>query len=77
MLEKFYITFGQQYRHEAHPSGLAIHPDGYVVIEAIDCFAARSKAFEMFGNHFCMLHTQGTWFNENHEQFYPLGELFI
>ena len=47
--ESFYLTFGQQYRREEHPSGHSVHPDGYVEIIANNLEAAREKAFATFG----------------------------
>ena len=50
-LRSFYLTFGQQYRREEHPSGHSVHPDGYVEILAHTEGAAREKAFATFGPH--------------------------
>lgn len=33
-MAKFYVTFGQKYRHETHPKLDYAHPDGVVEIEA-------------------------------------------
>jgi hypothetical protein len=48
-MSTFYVTFGQQYRHEAHPTFPKAHPDGWVTVVAADELAARSLAVERLG----------------------------
>ncbi len=45
----FFVTFAQKYRHELHPSGLDIHPNGYWTIRAKTYKIAWRAAVEAFG----------------------------
>lgn len=71
MNSKFFVTFGQKYRHEKHPSGLNIHPDGYVIIYAESWIVARRIAFDKFGDNFSLIYCE-TDFNPH---FFPLGPI--
>ena len=71
MKSKFFVTFGQKYRHEKHPSGLNINPNGYVVIHAYSYKEASQIAFDKFGSAFCMLYDEDKF--ESH--FFPAGSL--
>lgn len=70
-MKKFYVTFGQKYREEPHPThGELIHPDGYVVIHAEDYGKARRIAFTAFGD---------AWASCYHDlitDYFPRGVLF-
>lgn len=68
VMNKYYMTFGTQYAHEAHPLG--IHPDGYVTIEAADYGQAREKAFELTGGKFAFIYE-----DEPEARYFPLGSL--
>lgn len=71
MKEKFYLTFGNKYKHQPHPSGTVINPDGYVLIQAYTYDEARAKAFEVFGPEWAFLYTE-----DNFEaKFFPAGVL--
>jgi hypothetical protein len=50
-------TFGQRYRRKVHPAGSWVHPDGYVVIEALDEKTAREIMFVSFGDQWATLYT--------------------
>ncbi len=52
---RYYLTFGQKYRREEHPSGKHVHPDGYVVIVAEDYHAARDIVEQLYGRHWADL----------------------
>ena len=45
-MNSYYLTFGQKYRREPHPSGLSVHPDGYVEIIASSFEEARATAIK-------------------------------
>lgn len=68
---KFYISFGQQYRREAHPSGIAIHPDAVYSIEAESLKAAHDKAMMIFTGHFHNVYDETKW--EEVKHYYPRG----
>jgi len=71
MKEKFYLTFGNRYKYQPHPSGIAINPDGYVLIQAYTYDEARAKAFEIFGPAWAFLYTE----NNFQARFFPVGML--
>lgn len=48
-VKEFFLTFGQRYHLETHPSGLNVHPDGYFIIEAISYDEARDVVIARFG----------------------------
>lgn len=50
----FYVTFGVQYRQEAHPQGM--HPDGWAVIVALTEMEARLKANELWGRAWAFMY---------------------
>lgn len=67
-MNTYYLTFGQQYRDEPHPSGNEIHPDGWVEIKAKTYDDARRQAFATFGVYWCWLYG-----NEFEPESFPLG----
>lgn len=69
MKDKFFLTFGNKYRHELHPSGVKINPDGYVVIHAYNFNDACNLAFSKFGDAWCFIYEEGL-FNASH---FPAG----
>lgn len=70
-LAEFYVTFGQRYSRERHPSLPAAHPDGWVVVVAPNMDAARHYAHLRLGSHW-----SGIYDAEDHNpDLYPLGEL--
>ena len=54
----FYVTFGQRYRREAHPTDKRIHPDGVVAIKASTMEEAREQAFSVFGRNWSCIYTR-------------------
>jgi hypothetical protein len=77
-MAKFFLTFGQRYAREPHPTFPKAHPDGYVVIEADLYEDAREKACEVVGLHWSDLYRQDEWFRLGDvtlESMFPLGEL--
>jgi hypothetical protein len=68
-MNKYYITFGQKYRREIHPSGYPVHPDGWVEIEAHSETHAREIAIDI--DYACIYH-EGTL----NTQLFPMGCLF-
>lgn len=69
MSENFYITFGQKYRRETHPSGYDISPDGVVQVVAPNYETARDIAVKTFGDQWSFIYP------ERHAEmdYYPLG----
>lgn len=69
MSENFYITFGQKYRRENHPSGYDISPDGVVQVVAPNYETARDIAVKSFGDQWSFIYP------ERHAEmdYYPLG----
>jgi hypothetical protein len=72
-MPNFYVTFGQQYRHEPHPVSKNIHPDGYVKIDALTLSEARDKAFEMLGYKWSFIYEE----KEFKFEYFPKGEITL
>jgi hypothetical protein len=73
-MKNFYVTFGQQYRHEEHPCNdnmFKIHPDKWVRIVADSIGQARNAAFEMFGDKWAFIYDE----KEFKKDYFPDGEL--
>lgn len=70
-MNRYFLTFGQKYRHEDHPSGWPIDPDGYVAIMASSEYEARQTAFAEFGPAWAMLYSE----SEMAFDYFPLGNL--
>lgn len=68
---EFYVTFGQRYRHEQHPELEAAHPDGWLVVEALDLDDARAMAFAALGSAWAFVYA----LEDFDPTLYPLGEL--
>jgi hypothetical protein len=73
-MKNFYITFGQKYGREPHPSGLNIHPDGYVRIEADSESEARDIAFDTLGEYWAFCYHEKSFLSDI--SYYPIGELY-
>lgn len=69
MSENFYITFGQKYRREAHPSGYDISPDGVVQVVAPNYETARDIAVKSFGQEWSFIYPE----RYTEMNYYPLG----
>lgn len=67
----FYVTFGQRYRYEPHPSGLPVDPDGVMEIEAESKEAAHTKAMDIFEGGFHRLLDEDDWATAKH--YFPKG----
>lgn len=57
-IHDYYVTFGQRYAREPHPTFPGAHPDGYVVIEAADEEAARATAYTVFDNRYAFIYPE-------------------
>jgi len=57
-MPNYYITFGQKYRHEPHPTGLPIHPDACTKVIASDITAARNIAFDCYGPYWGFIYEE-------------------
>lgn len=71
MKDKFFLTFGQRYKREHHPSGYNINPNGWIEVYAYNYDLARQKAFDVFGSDWCWLYSE-QGFNQND---FPSGKL--
>lgn len=69
-MASFYVTFGQMYRREPHPSGYHIHPDGWVRVEATGWRDAEAKVSEMFGQAYAFIYDEAGFKGE----YFPRGE---
>jgi hypothetical protein len=67
MLKTFFLTVGQKYRRETHPSGL--HPDGWVEIEARTQDEAHEIAVKTFGERWSSLYPEEKFLS----YLYPIG----
>ena len=71
---EFFVTFGQRYAREQHPTIDQAHPDGWLVIEAESWDDARAVAERELGTNWSHLHTKEDFFKDA-EQLYPRGEI--
>lgn len=71
--EEFYLTFGQRWRTEQHPTYDRATPDGWVTIVARDFEEAREGGFLRFGENFAMIYAKADFQPDE----FPLGELSI
>lgn len=72
-MSRFYVTFGQKYRREAHPAlGAELTPDHWVTVEAPDELAARREVIRTIGQAWSMLHTEEEFRPD--AGLYPKGE---
>lgn len=57
-MKEYYITFGQKYHREEHPvlGDFPTLPDGYWVVTAESKIAAKSVAFQIFGESWSMVY---------------------
>lgn len=67
--KKFYLTFGQKYRYEPHPSGNSVSPDGYVLILAPNEGTARDLAFNIYGSAWAFIYSDDAF----EKSYHPLG----
>lgn len=68
-LENFYLTFGQKYRFEDHPTFSEAHPDGYVLIRAESKIHSREIAFIAFNDAWAFLYSE----DEMKFEHFPMG----
>lgn len=71
MKDKYFLTFGQKYRREHHPSGYNINPDGWFEIYVYNYDLARQKAFEYFGQDWCWLYSEQEFERDD----FPAGKI--
>jgi hypothetical protein len=69
-MSTFYVTFGQQYCREPHPTLPTAHPDGWVTVVAADELAARRLAVEWLGTAWSSIYDE-----EPDRALFRLGEL--
>lgn len=72
-MKKFYVTFGQKYRREAHPLQPWVHPDGWLLVCADDEDTARAAAVSCVGQFFSNIYTHAEF--KGDRDLYPKGEL--
>ena len=70
-MNNYYLTFGQEYRHEEHPFSPNVHPDLYIRIIARDWVSAHCYVRHLFGVKYSELYSE----SEFDPSYYPGGEL--
>jgi hypothetical protein len=73
MSKRFYLTFGQKYSREAHPSGMPVHPDAIVEVHAETYDDARRLALVNFGQQWAFLNE---W-DDDIASWYPAPSLVV
>lgn len=76
MSREYWVTFGQRYAREEHPTFPAAHPDGWLVFEVADHLdhrAAYAAIWQVLGERFSDA-SQGP-FRAHEWDLYPRGEL--
>jgi hypothetical protein len=71
--QSFYVTFGVQYRHEAHPFWPGAHPDGWLEVLAPNEEAARLTLRPLIGNRYAFMYEEARFDRKWH----PLGRLAL
>lgn len=71
---EFFVTFGQQYAQEQHPTIEQAHPDGWLVIEAYSYDEARAVAARELGTRWSNIYDKDD-FMKDAERLYPKGEV--
>lgn len=66
-LKEFFVTFGQKYRHEPHPTSPKINPDTVVIVKAQNYEEAREITFRVFGSYWSFIYSSETF----DPSFYP------
>lgn len=80
------VTFGQQYRHEPHPTWHDAHPDGWLAVSARSEAQARAAVMARIGQHWAFMYAMGDAFQVSTRsddggdggtwaEIYPRGEL--
>lgn len=67
----FHVTFGQQYRHEPHPTHAWVHPDGYATLVVPASVAPDMAAYQIFGDRYSFVYTEDQFEDSKHH--YPRG----
>lgn len=67
--QKFYITFGQKYRTEPHPTFDKADPDGVLEVEADNADEAREKVVAKLGEFWSFIYPADELDLDN----FPLG----
>lgn len=68
----FYVTFGQQYPREPHPTFPAAHHDGWIEVQAEDETVARGYVVGRLGQQWSGIYNDG---DDLGRHLYPLGAL--
>lgn len=71
---EFFVTFGQRYARENHPSFPPAHPDGWAVVEAPDWDSARGIVVEELGSDWSGLYGKEDFMTDAAER-YPRGKV--
>ena len=72
-MANFYITFGQDHRHEI--GNIVFDKDCVAIIQAEDYNQARHKALVLFGPKFSFQYGEDDWDHDN-MKYYPRGYLY-
>lgn len=74
-LENFYVTFGQRYSYDEHPTFPEAHPDGWLEIHAEDYWAAREIAVYALGDAWAFIYSEDDFASSRFR--YPRGALKV
>jgi hypothetical protein len=67
-MNRYYLTFGQKYLRDEHPSGWPIHPNKIVEVWAPSWDEARELAIKVFGVHWAFINE---WDKDIAAWYYP------
>jgi len=56
-LQRFEVTFGDQYRRDSHPTWPPAHPEGYAALWVPDEASAQQLAFRLFHSSWSFLYS--------------------
>lgn len=68
-MNTYYFTFGMEYAQDSHPSGLYVHPNGWVEVKANSEFDARVIMVKTYSNKWAFCYKE----DEFDKSFFPLG----
>lgn len=70
-MSNYFVTFGQKYAYEPHPTLPGAHPDGLLKVVAEDGADARRLVFDTIGGFWAFMYDEEQIAGDMH--FYPAG----
>ena len=70
-MSNYFVTFGQKYAREPHPTFPGAHPDGVLRVVAEDEDDAHRLVFDTIGTHWAFLYSEDRLAKSMN--FYPYG----